>query len=407
MIVAAINAARGVFARNDGVIRCVAIASCAAFSFAPSSGAGAPSCDIEPLSSDVNVCQEQIDFQWVSAVSPELISSDLVVRTRGRSLLVAVQSDGDAVLPCCSLQEPLVEVEDGIFAAQYQLNHINQAHLMFARLGGNQPPQPVHYFGEDARPALVRADLRGRMETLVLDSRTLGETRRLVLYTSPGFDPAQPYARVVLLDGDSTSSYAQLVEPLIANGHLPELVIVGIPSGQSAILDAPDFGFDVRMADYLPGFSRGGGDRFERHLGFVVDEVLPFARDHLSEAGDPVQSIIAGTSNGAVAALESALARPDVFDSAIVMSRGYRSHEIEVGPTARHVRFRLSAGLYEPNFRRTTLRSFQTLQAGGVDVTYTDYPDGHSPLQWEFAFIDGLTSLLAPPADGVDHNTTH
>jgi len=92
--------------------------------------------------------------------------------------------------------------------------------------------------------------------------------------------------------------------------------------------------------------------------------------------------------------------RPGAFTGAIVMSRGWRPHA-EPGEDARHVRFMLSAGLYELGFRITTREAAQTLREAGFDVRYTDYPDGHSRRQTEYALIDGLMALLTEDADGA------
>lgn len=141
------------------------------------------------------------------------------------------------------------------------------------------------------------------------------------------------------------------------------------------------------------------GDRFSAHLSFVADEARALVAGRL-EGREPMGSIIAGFSNGAVFAHEAALLRPDAFTGAIVMSRGWRPHA-EPGEDARHVRFMLSAGLYELGFRVTTRDAAQTLREAGFDVRYTDYPDGHSRRQTEYALIDGLMALLTEVGDGA------
>jgi len=207
------------------------------------------------------------------------------------------------------------------------------------------------------------------------------------------------------MDGGSIRHDARFLEPLMESGHLPQIVVLGVPSGAESIVPEPDYGFEVRAADYLPGlhereerFSEAG-ERFSAHLSFVADEAPALVAARL-EGREPVQSSIAGFSNGAVFAHEAALMRPGAFTGAIVMSRGWRPHA-EPGEDARHVRFMLSAGLYELGFRITTREAAQTLREAGFDVRYTDYPDGHSRRQTEYALIDGLMALLTEDADGA------
>lgn len=353
-----------------------------------------PECETEPLSASVHACTEPVDEAWATDIMSRSGAGSLEVAVRDQSLIVVARTDAESLLPCCSLQEPMRVISPGTFGAQYRLQRIDEAHLFFALTSGPKAGRSIRYFGPNARTPAARATISNDIEAFETPSDALGETRRLLLYRSPGFVPAQPYALIVLLDGDSIAHYAALVEPLVERGQLPQLAILGVPSGASGIVGGEDLGFDTRAADYLPGFHSGESSRFERHLEFLIAEAIPFAMVRIGGESAPMERIIAGSSNGAVAALETALSKPDAFTGAIIMSRGYRRHAITANPSARSVRFRLSAGLYEPSFRSTTQRSYAVLRADGFDVTYTDYPDGHSPLQWEFAFVDGLTDLL-------------
>jgi len=298
-----------------------------------------------------------------------------------------------------------VRVEDGLFASQFRLRHLDEAHLWFIPRGQGGDEHVLDFEGAQARPPPEQRETAGIFEDLTLDSAAHGETRRLILYWPPQFNRDEPFALLTLMDGGSIRHDARFLEPLMESGHLPQIVVLGVPSGAESIVPEPDYGFEVRAADYLPGlhereerFSEAG-ERFSAHLSFVADEAPALVAARL-EGREPVQSIIAGFSNGAVFAHEAALMRPGAFTGAIVMSRGWRPHA-EPGEDARHVRFMLSAGLYELGFRITTREAAQTLREAGFDVRYTDYPDGHSRRQTEYALIDGLMALLTEDADGA------
>lgn len=385
----------GPVASDFGPVRWVTVmvAGLVALSFAGIAAAQGHACDDQALEGDTFYCVDEVDAAWALNLINRPEAERLEVGRRGDALIVVARADGDALFTCCSLQERMEKLTDDVFAAQFRMRRLDEAHLSFVNMGGDPQTERRSYFGPSARRIAAADDVSGTLEEFTVFGEALEENRRLVLYRPPHFNPNVPFALLVLFDGDGVRGYAQHLEPLMVSGALPQLAILGVPSGASAVVPNADYDFDVRAADYLPGFNAGGGDRFERHRSFVLDQALPEAEARLGASANA--RIIAGSSNGAVAALEIALSSPEPFYGAIVMSRGFRSHIIEPTPRAQHLRIHFSAGLYEPNFRQTTRRSVMILQEAGFDVGYADYVDGHATLQWRLSLVDGLLWLLA------------
>lgn len=362
-------------------------------------------CADTELDGEIFICRDEPDPGWVREAASRMGDRLLLADSDGDRFLLLARSDAEELRSCCSIQEPMVRMEDGHFASQFRMRHLDEAVLWFVPIGATGVEDELVFEGANLRPRPEQRDTVGMIEELALDSAAHGETRRLILYWPPDFNPDEPFALLTLMDGGGAPFYARILEPLMEAGRLPPIVILGVPSGAESIVPEPEYDFDVRAADYLPGIHeleeryREAGDRFSAHLSFVADEAMPLVEDRL-EGREPMQRIIAGFSNGAVFTHEAALMRPDAFTGAIVMSRGMPLHS-EPGEDARHVRFLLSAGLYELGFRVTTREAAAALREAGFDVRYTDYPDGHSRRQSEYALVDGLLALLTEDGEGA------
>ena len=71
-------------------------------------------------------------------------------------------------------------------------------------------------------------------------------------------------------------SYAELVEPLIHDGTLPQLLLIGIESGTYLGNRTKDYDpeLDLRAREYVPDQN---DERFFLHERFFLEEVLPWA----------------------------------------------------------------------------------------------------------------------------------
>jgi hypothetical protein len=117
-------------------------------------------------------------------------------------------------------------------------------------------------------PAALPAaqSLTGTIEEHLLDSAALGAPRGVTVYRPPS--QQGPLPACLLADGGSARGFAHTLEPAILAGAVPAVLLVGVHNAVDPANPWPD----RRAQEYLPGHHRR---RFDAHLGFVVDEVIP------------------------------------------------------------------------------------------------------------------------------------
>jgi enterochelin esterase-like enzyme len=260
--------------------------------------------------------------------------------------------------------------------------------------------------GPDAPPSAHAAERpgvpRGTVRAERFRSDLLGNERRVWLYTPPGHDAgAGPYPLVLVFDG---WAYVNLIpaptilDNLIAEGAIPPLVAV--------LPDSLDGSTRERELHYDDAF-----------LGFLADELLPWARREANATDDPARTIAAGSSAGGATAAFAAYRRPDVFGNVLSQSGAFwfgREGEEEwewltarLGESDRlPVRFWLGPGLLEtaspPGGASSILASNRRLRDVLVDrgheVHYAEFAGAHDYLCWQATLADGLRALAPETA---------
>lgn len=244
----------------------------------------------------------------------------------------------------------------------------------------------------DAAPLVwsVERDVqRGAVDQHRVASELLGNERLVYTYTPPGYDAAQAYPLVVCFDGSAFVSDAYVPLPtvldnLIAEGRIPPVVAV-LPGS----LDS-----ETRMRELV---------LHQPFVDFLVEELLPWARERLSFSDDPSQTLVGGVSAGGLAAAHAALRRPDRFGLVLSMSGSFQRPL--AGEYARAdrlpIRFYLDAGRLETSaffefgpLLHANRHLRDVLIAKGYDVTYREFPGGHDFLWWRETVADGLAALL-------------
>ena len=326
------------------------------------------------------------------------------VQRASNTLTIIARSERDEAHLCCSLQAPMSRIGDSAFvAARFRLADLDRAMLFLFppdRTGGPISNDDIlTYRGPDAPPAPeLETDIEGRIVETTLWSPELQETRKLVIYLPPEHGAGGDYATLVVADGSSVSYYGRMIEPMIDRGEIEPLVLVGVESGQSGIVeDRSHLNLDLRAADYLPGWE-GAGDRFELHLRFVAETLLPFAEREYGITRARDRRGVAGFSNGGVFAYIAALRRPDLFGIAIARSTGFSRAEATVEELTNplRARFFMSAGLYETSFWRSTHARAEALRAAGYDVTFLSMAAGHAPDQGNYTLAEFVRSAFPP-----------
>lgn len=164
-------------------------------------------------------------------------------------------------------------------------------------------PEPPDGF--DAR----REDVpHGKLEMIDYDSKTVGATRHMQVYTPPGYSAEKKYPVLYLLHGiggDETEwqRFAQpevLLDNLIADGKAVPMIVV-MPNGRAQKNDRAEG--DVFKS--APAFAV-----FERDL---LDDVIPAIESRYSAQADREHRALAGLSMGGGQSLNFGLAHTDTF----------------------------------------------------------------------------------------------
>lgn len=241
------------------------------------------------------------------------------------------------------------------------------------------PPQPF--------VAERRGVAKGRVELIRYESRALKDSRRVWVYTPPGYDPkGKPYRLLVLFDG---WQYTQLIpapiilDNMIAGGVIPPTVAV--------MLDQKD-----RINELF--LNQGFAD-------FVAGELVPWARQKYHATASPQETVIGGLSLGGLAASFTAMRHPEVFGNVLSQSGSYQYRpdypEGLISQFARRarlpIRFYLEAGLMEVNETPSLLHENRhlrdVLEAKGYGVTYSEFNGRHDQICWRGSLSEGLMAL--------------
>ncbi|MFH5806275.1 alpha/beta hydrolase [Alienimonas sp. DA493] len=177
--------------------------------------------------------------------------------------------------------------------------------------------RPVELAPDDvpARPAppadivAPRDDVpHGKLETIEYESKTVGTTRKMQVYTPPGYTPEKTYPVLYLLHGiggDETewTRFAQpnvMLDNLIADGKAVPMLVV-MPNGRAQKNDRAEG--DVFAS--APAFAV-----FERDL---LDDVIPAIESRYSVKTDRESRALAGLSMGGGQSLNFGLTHLDTF----------------------------------------------------------------------------------------------
>lgn len=242
----------------------------------------------------------------------------------------------------------------------------------------------------------------GTLEQLEIESARLGNTRRITLYRSPGFNPADPDAVLLFLfDGDAYQTKVP-VPRILDNMRMAKAIAPVL----AVFVPNPDRDARARELPGNPDFA-----------SFMAAELLPQVLAVTGMKAKPERTVLAGSSFGGLAAVTVALARPDLFGNALSMSGSFWWHPEGVKPEDSeyvaatlakrpkvNLRVFLSAGLFE--FKRpgpdagildSNRHLRDVLTARGYPVEYREYAAGHDYLAWQGILSDGLIALFGTP----------
>lgn len=215
-----------------------------------------------------------------------------------------------------------------------------------------------------------------------IESASLGETRRLTIYRPPG---PETLPVIYMADGESVSQFAMTLQPLIDDGLLRPIMIVGLHSGPANPQPDADTNL-IRHQEYLVGWGDVMQPRWTAHDQFLREEVMPLA-ESLGASTRPQDRAVAGYSNGAAWALAMGVDHPELFDKVMALSFGWGWGGLDDMLTqARPGDIWIGAGTMEPPFHEASRKAAETLTGKARRVTFDSRASGHSPVMWNEQF---------------------
>lgn len=155
-----------------------------------------------------------------------------------------------------------------------------------------------------------------RYESFTIQSKVLGETRRINVYTPPGYAAAGRDRHPVLYmpDGGLQEDFphvAQTVDRAIADGAIAPMFVVGIENTERK----RDMTGPTEVAEELALAPRLGGSA--RFRAFIRDELMPQVRQRLRSDG---HDGIVGESLAGLFVAETFVREPQLFEVYIAIS---------------------------------------------------------------------------------------
>jgi len=292
------------------------------------------------------------------------------------------------------VQEELARVPGSdLWLLRLRWPHWREGFVAYTFLGPDiMPGGKLEVWRGDGAPSLPRyAEAAARVEHLELDSRALGEKRKVTVILPPGEHRDLP--AIVMADGQSAESWGRILRTLIDEGRMRPVALIGIHNGgyRGDHTQPFDPQLDMRAREYL---ERMDPERFDRHLRWVTDEVLPEVARRFGVSTRREELAVAGFSNGGSFAAAAALRRPDVFGAALPFSVGVLPEgERPDGPLPR---FFFAAGELEPSFLKTTRETMEKVRAWGAAAEMQAYSAGHDSIMWDIALTRFAPQVFPP-----------
>ena len=178
-----------------------------------------------------------------------------------------------------------------------------------------------------------------------------------------------------MTDGQSVEDFARVLEPMVAAGRVPAVVIVGTHSG--GYLGPPpkgpgdyDGSKDLRSLEYVPGLD---AKWFADHETFFVEEVPAWAEAALRGLRRPEGSGDLRQFQRRPVRGRDELRHPDIFGHVFGFSiAGDATASLpKTGKAGEPVRFYLAAGTWEVLYHRFTAKLGDAMKARGAPVTFS------------------------------------
>ena len=256
------------------------------------------------------------------------------------------------------------------------------------------PPQPYAI----EKPGVAQ----GKLTEAMVQSKSLGEERKVGVYTPAGYETGKPCKLLIVFDGvtygGGAADQAAVPGPTILNNLIAEHKIE-----PTVAVFVWTMGKRNRDLTGSPPFAE-----------FVGDELVKWARENYRVAPGPEAVAAAGSSFGGFCASFCALRHPEAIGNVLSQSGAYwiTADWQSVRPPyphdpgmlmemyARHdrmpIKFYLEVGRFDlgASLLGTNREMRDVLIAKGYTVDYREFDGGHDYACWRGSFADGLISLF-------------
>jgi enterochelin esterase-like enzyme len=203
---------------------------------------------------------------------------------------------------------------------------LDPANLKVARDGTFRTESLLYVSGPASELYWAKTGPKGSMHQIWYDSKTLDLTRRMQVYTPPGYeDSKEAYPVLYLLHGGGGDEEAwptlgvaaNILDNLITAGKAKPMIVVmtnGNPGQAAANVVSPAI-----PASMLP-VGGMGSMLFEKSL---VADVIPYIENHFRAKKNKESRALTGLSMGGLQTMNTSFEHPSLFNYIGVMSMGF------------------------------------------------------------------------------------
>jgi enterochelin esterase-like enzyme len=315
-----------------------------------------------------------------------LAGKDSAIWIDGDVLNVLHRSGAPGVQLTGGLQMPMKKVADtDLWIVRLKMEGWDKAFFSYAFIPSDKPPVGIKlepWYGPNSpKKTETVKDLKGGIVDRTLNSKSLGEERKITVYLPPNA-PKSGLPAFFMADGQGCKSFAGVLEPLILAGKVKPVAIIGIHSGhyKGDRTEPYDPKKDMRATEYVPGENP---DRFDKHMEFFTREVADYVQKEFGISARREDRAVVGFSNGGAFAAAVAVRMPGFFAHSVPLSAGIPPTDPK--PERAMPVFHFAAGKLE-TFSFSTTEIHNQVKGWGANATLELYVAGHDPLLWEMAF---------------------
>ena len=248
----------------------------------------------------------------------------------------------------------------------------------------------------------------GTLSKVWYESPTLNLTRRMYIYTPPGYESnaKTKYPVLYLLHGgggdeDAWTTLGRapvILDNLIAQGKAKPMIIVmtnGNANQAAAQGDSPA----IPVREVRPPAATGGTATTGRFEESLVKDVVPYIESHYQVFKDKDNRAIAGLSMGGGHTQRVTLTNPDMFSYIGVYSSGIRTvteeleNQFKVLKSKNPKLYWVGCGVNDPLAYQGSKSLTELLKKDGFNYVFRETPGGHTWANWRI-YLSEMAPVL-------------